>query len=213
MSTITPTFLWAQDKNQLFLTIQLSDVQNTEVKFTSTTFSFSGSTVENKRDAEGKEQKVEKKFALTFDFANEIDEEDCKYSQHRLLEFLIAKKEKGGDYWDHILKTPSAYKGKCKTDFAKWIDSDDEGDLANHAEGFQGMGGGGMGGGMGGMDLQSLMAGMGGGGGMPGMGGMGDMPDFSQLGNLGGDAGDEDSDDEPIPDLEDDGEEVAVPTD
>ena len=63
-----------------------------------------------------------------------------------MIEFFIEKKEESEDFWDHILKTPRAFRGKCKTDFNKWIDEDDEGDLGKHAEGFQGLGGQGQGG-------------------------------------------------------------------
>jgi len=216
-TTLTPHFLWAQDKDKLHVSIDLSEAKDIKVDMTNTKFDFSCT---NKG----------KKYAVAFEFLHEIVVDDSKYDQHRLIEFLLQKKDTDSDYWGSLMKNKKQFKTHCKVDFDKWIDSDDEGDIG---AGFGGGAGGPPGGpgGAGGMDMAKMMSMMGGQGGMGGMGGgaggMGGMDMAKMMGGMGGAGGmggmdmakmmgsmggpgagagaaEVDSDDDDLPDLEDD---------
>ena len=166
----------------------------------------------------------EHQYALDLDLYGEIDTEDVKQvTTDRTITLVISKKEEG-PHWPRLLKTAGKTPQYVKADWDKWVDEDDEDEMADDGgmagfdpsmmQQFQNMGGagggmggmmggGGMGGGgMGGMPgMAELMASMGGGGG--GGGGMGGMPpgfDMSSLGDLaaggGGAFADDDEDEE-----------------
>lgn len=149
---LAPQILWAQRTNEIFITIDLIDIENPQIKLTENDLYFQGRS-------DGKDYEVNLKFF------NKIDPEASKQSvTARNIFFIIIKKEKEQPYWPRLLET----KGKIhylKTDFGRWKDEDDEDDdVANPMEGidfsqFNGMGD------MGGMT------------GMGGMAGMNDLPD------------------------------------
>merc|ERR1712123_482183 len=203
-----PAVAWAQRPKIVFLTINVSDVTNPEIKVEKDSLHFKG--------LGGADQKM---YELKMKFLKEVDPEKTKYVvRPRDVQFALEKADDDG-YWDRLLadKTKQHW---LKIDFAKWKDEDDsdnEGGEGGGAGGGQGgdleemmKNMGGLGGGMGGM---GGMPGMGGMGGMPGMGGMGGMPpgmDMSALGGMMGGMGGKpgmddlegDSDDEDLPDLE-----------
>jgi len=217
-ATLTPGVAWAQREKIVFVTINVSDVTNPEIKVEKDSLYFKG--------AGGADKKV---YEITIKLNKEIDPEKTKYQVlPSRVEFALEKIDVG-PYWERLLadKTKQHW---LKVDFQKWKDEDDSdneggeggagggggqgGDLEEMMKNMGGLGGGmgGMGGmpGMGGM---GGMPGMGGMGGMPGMGGMGGMPpgmDMSALGGMMGGMGgkpdmddlDGDSDDEDLPDLE-----------
>ncbi|KAJ3413797.1 Prostaglandin E synthase 3 (Cytosolic) [Chytridiales sp. JEL 0842] len=197
--TIAPEILWAQRPNEIYLTINVSDVENPKVKLEANTFTFTG--VSHGKTYEAK-----------LELLKEIDPEESKQNiSARSLYFVLAKKEKDQPYWSRLLKA-SGKPHFLKTDFSRWKDedeSDDEGgagkdfDMSN----FGGMGGMGdmasMMGGMGGMDMASMMGGM---GGMAGMGGGAGGMDFSKFG--GAEGADSDDDDD-MPGLEENDAEQA----
>jgi len=226
-ATLTPAVAWAQRPKIVFLTINVSDVSNPEIKVEKDSLHFKG--------LGGADQKM---YELKMKFLKEIDPEKTKYVvRPRDVQFALEKADDDG-YWDRLLadKTKQHW---LKIDFAKWKDEDDSdneggeggggggggqgGDLEEMMKNMGGLGGGmggmggmpGMGGmgGMPGMGGMGGMPGMGGMGGMPGMGGMGGMPpgmDMSALGGMMGGMGGKpgmddlegDSDDEDLPDLE-----------
>merc|ERR1719413_86014 len=114
-------------------------------------------------------------YEFDFEWYAPIKKEESKWSTKRLIEFYLKKEAE--DSWPRLAKKKLPW---VKCDWAKWQDSDDEGEKGDFDT--AGMGG------MPGMDF----GGMGGGGGM----------DFSSM--MGGMGGDEDSDDaeEDLPDLE-----------
>ncbi|KNC99743.1 Hsp90 cochaperone SBA1 [Spizellomyces punctatus DAOM BR117] len=181
---LAPEVLWAQRADELFVTINLSDVEDPKIDVTPSSLKFAGKARGNQ-------------YAVTIDFYKEVDPETSKQSiTARNLSFVLAKKEKGQEYWPRLTKE----KGKLhwlKTDFSKWKDEDEDDEPVQ--AGFEGMdfsqfqGMGGMGG----------MSGMGGLGGLGGLGGMGGM-DFGAGGmDFGSDEKDsDDEDDEDMPDLE-----------
>jgi len=176
-----PFFKWAQDADHLFVTIDVPNLTEEKVDLTETSFSLVAKS--------GKDS-----FELKFDFSKSIDVSGSKFAKHRLLEFLITKADSAKGFWPHLLKEKEKFKAKCKIDFDKWIDEDDQASLKDKigdAGRFNAFGGGGGGGGgedddMGGMGMGGMPPGMMGGmpgmppgmmGGMPGMPpGMGGMP-------------------------------------
>eukprot|EP01134_Creolimax_fragrantissima_P004562 CFRG4562T1 len=174
--TSLPTVLWAPRSDRIYVTIEVSDVENEKIDIQPTKLSFTGTG-----SAERKE------YAFEIDLFGEVDPEKSKYvknSMHILLQ--LARKEEG-EFWPRLIKTGKLH--FVKTDFKKWIDEDEEDEPIDMDGGMGGMPG--MGGppGMGGMGGMPGMGGMGGMGGMPGMGGMGGMPgmegmDMSKMADL-----------------------------
>lgn len=177
-----PSVMWAQRPHLLFVTINVSDCENPDIKVEDQSLYFKG--VGN----------TEKKcYEVTLKFLHKIKTDTVKYAvRPRCIEFALEKVEEG-PYWERLLEDKTKQHW-LKVDFQKWKEEDDSDD--------EGQGGGG--------DLEEMMRNMGGLGGMGGMGGMpggmGGM-DMSALGDMGarpdlGDLDDEDSDDEKIPELE-----------
>jgi len=187
MSTVTPEVLWAQrsskvdaEKNFIYLTINVADVpaSNLKLDLKPTGLTFTGHSDTLKRT-----------YHVELEFYAEIDPAESRINHTaRDVEMKLRKKELNDAYWPRLLKEAKKVHF-LKTDFDKWVDEDEQNEVAE--DDFSQFGG--MGGGM---------------GGMPGMGGMGGGDfggiDFSKLGGgagMGGDDEDEDSDDD-MPPLE-----------
>jgi len=130
---LAPTVLWAQRTNEIFITIDLMDIENQQVNLTAEKLYFQGRSL-------GKDYEVELKFY------NKIDPEASRQSiTPRNAFFVLIKEEKDKEYWPRLLED----KGKVhylKTDFGRWKDEDDDDDVPNPMEGldfsqFTGMGG------------------------------------------------------------------------
>jgi prostaglandin-E synthase len=145
---LATTVLWAQRTDEIFITIDLMDIENPKVNLTNEKLYFQGRSL-------GKDYEVELKFF------NKIDPEASKQSiTPRNAFFVLIKEEKGKEYWPRLLED----KGKVhylKTDFGRWKDEDDDDDVPNPMEG---------------LDF-SQFTGMGGMPGMGDLGNMDDMPD------------------------------------
>merc|ERR1719186_1114078 len=169
-ATLIPAVVGAQRQKIVFVTINVSDVTNPEIKVEKDSLHFKGTG--------GADHKV---YEITMKFLKEIDPEQTKYQvRPRCVEFVLEKVE-DGPYWERLLadKTKQHW---LKVDFQKWKDEDDSdneggaegggqgGDLEEMMKNMGGLGGGmgAEGGGQGG-DLEEMMKNM---GGMPGMGGM-----------------------------------------
>ncbi|TPX36524.1 hypothetical protein SmJEL517_g01188 [Synchytrium microbalum] len=189
-----PEVLWAQRANEIYITINLADVTDPNIKLTPEALHFDGIS-HNQR------------YKVDLEFFKDVDPETSKRNiTARSLVFVITKKEQDVEWWPRLLKKSGKTPHYIKTDFSKWRDEDDE-----EAEG----GAGGEGGNPFDMDFSQFSnMGMGGGGmgGMPGMGGMGGMmggmPGMGGMDMSGMDMGGDDSDDDELPkggeDLEDD---------
>lgn len=143
MATKTPTVLWAQRFDTLFVTIEFNPAGEHEIEITKEKLSFNGTTAQGE------------KYACELEFWAPVkSQEDCKIRKGRLIEILIPKEE--GDEWDGLTKGKLKH---VKVDWNKWQDEDDEEDF--DTGGMQDMGMGGMGGmgDMGGMDFSKLMEG------------------------------------------------------
>merc|ERR1712098_32238 len=167
---VKPQVTWAQRNKIVFLTVNVSDLIDPEIKVEKDSLYVKGVAAADKLT-----------YEVNMKFLKEIDPEATKYQvRPRCIEFALEKKEEG-PYWERLLEDKTKQHW-LKIDFNKWKDEDDSDNE----------------GGEGGGDLDQMMAnmgGLGGGmGGMPGMGGMdlGDMGGRPDMGDLDGD----DSDDE-----------------
>ena len=179
--TATPSVSWAQREKIVFVTINVSDVKDPEIKVslkkkwtTVLTNPFHSYQVEkNSLYFKGTAAADKKVYELNMKLLKEIDPEKTKYQvRDRCIEFALEKVEEG-PYWERLLEEKTKQHW-LKVDFGKWKDEDDSdaeaggGDLEDMMANM-----GGLGGGMGGM------------GGMPGMGGMGGMPGMGGMGGMG----------------------------
>jgi len=167
-----PPFRWAEDKKDIFLTVELGDVKNGKVDITEEKFHFSGTKDDN--------------YQIDFAWNHEVNPKESTYAfKHREVEIKIRKKDTKADFWLLLYKKAekAKFKTHCKCDWNLWRDEDDD-DEAKPGMGDFGMGG---------------MPGMGGMGGMPGMGGMGGMGDSGPTYESDDES---DSDDDDIPELE-----------
>jgi len=140
-STLTPTVVWAQRRDQIFVNIDLQDVKNEKILLEKDKLSFLGSS-------NGKQYNVE------LDFHGEIDPSKSRYAvKPRSVEFILVRKEAGA-YWPSLLKSNLKPRW-LKVDWQKWKDEDELEDDA----GFD-MGG------MDNFDMSSLGGGASGGGNM-----------------------------------------------
>merc|ERR1740124_1616154 len=178
---IHPTIMWAQRKDAVYITVCLTDLDKHEVTLTEEAgLTFNG----NVKD---------KEYAFNIPaFQYDIDISTSKWNvKGRNIIIMLMKKDEEGESWTRIQKD-KVKNSKIETDWAKWVDSDEEDEEPE--KGMEGMdmgAGQGFGGGQGGppgMGGMGGMPGMGGAGGMPGMGGMGGggMPGMAQMKGGGG---------------------------
>lgn len=152
-----PLVLWAQRSDKLFLTVELEDCKNPDIKLEKDKLYFRGKSDSIQQDADHSEHEV------TIEFYKPINPDESKHAvRARATEFVITKAESA--WWPRLLKD-STKQHWLKVDFPKWKDEDDSED-----EGGDGMMGG-LGGGQ--PDFSNLMRQFGGGGGMPDMGAYG----------------------------------------
>lgn len=193
-AALVPEVTWAQrsssseaEKNHVFLAIMVPDVspQNIKLDVQPGSLDFTGYSESKKAN-----------YHVHLDFYKEIDPSASKTNHtSRAVEFVLQKKDLEVEYWPRLLKDAKKVHF-LKTDFDKWVDEDEQDEVAEDDDymsrmgGMQGMQGMGGDGGFGGIDFSKL-------------GGAGGMPDLSGMGGMGG-MGDEDDDD--MPELEDEEE-------
>ena len=111
----TPTVLWAQRADKLFITLNIQDATNGKLNATENSFHYTCQS-ESEKAA----------FEVDLVFYNDID--SANITQHcsgRCVEFVIPKANKEESYWPRLLK--SAVKPSyVQTDFNKWKDEDEE---------------------------------------------------------------------------------------
>ncbi|ODV88941.1 hypothetical protein CANCADRAFT_131263 [Tortispora caseinolytica NRRL Y-17796] len=162
--SVTPEVQWAQrssaddaSKNVVFLTVIIPDSKDPKVDLSSTGLSIESDTAEGK------------KYSVKIDFFDEIDVDESKKAvTGRGLSFILRKKKAQEEYWPRLTKEKAKYHF-IKTDFDRWVDEDEQNEVAESD--LDPMGG------LGGMDFSQM------GGGMPGMPDMAglDGMDFSKL--------------------------------
>jgi len=169
---LVPPFKWAQDKEKVYVTVEVPSAKDVKCDFATDSIKFSATS--------GLDS-----YSFEAPLADSTDPVGCTYGVTARAVEVVIKKEKKGTWWQQLLKDKNAFKTKCSIDWSRWKDEDDE-----EEEGFRNFG---MPGGFGGMP--------GGFGGMPGGFDMsslgGDAGDMDM-----GDDDVKDSDDEELPDLE-----------
>ncbi|CAH0388595.1 unnamed protein product [Bemisia tabaci] len=151
-AAIPPPIIWAQRSGVVFVTINVEDCKDPDIKIEEDKFYF--------KSVGGVEKKL---YEVTVPLYKEIDpEKSVKHVRERQIELVLKKKEDKGPYWPHLTKEKNKYHW-LKVDFNKWKDEDDSEDD------MEGMEGGGF------DDLMRSMGGMG------GMGGGDDKPSFEGM--------------------------------
>ena len=142
-----PDILWAQDKENVHITIQQTNCSDVNIEL--------------------KEESINLKFfskvnyECVMELGGKIDLENSKWENNRNIKFTLKRLE--NQYWPNLLKNKN-FKNKIKTDWSRWIDEDESDEDDNGVPGGMDMAS--MMQNMGGMEgLQNMM----GGGGMEGL--------------------------------------------
>jgi hypothetical protein len=147
----TPTLLWYQNSEYVFLTIQLQNVKNERIELLADKINFSINS--NSR-----------LYEMNFELFELINSEQSKYTVDDKSVKIVLKKE-NSDKWSTLTKDKNLYKNSIKVDWNSWVDDEDDEDTDNMSDpmqnqqfdfqkmmaSMQGMG-----------DMQSMMQGMGG---------------------------------------------------
>ncbi len=119
--TLTPEFLWAQRKDQIYLTLNVPNVQKDGAKVSMkdegrVTFTGKGGVLGKECD-----------YALDITLLKGIKAADsvCKISPRSVV-FRIVKKQPG-PHWERLLKAEGR-NVHCKIDWQHWVDEDEEDD-------------------------------------------------------------------------------------
>ena len=131
---MVPDFLWAQNKENIFLTIQQSNCYDVNIDIT-----------ENKIDISFKSNNNE--YSCLLELFGLIDVNSSTWENNRNINFSLKRVEK--EYWSSLLKNKN-YKNKIKTDWSRWVDEDESDDDNLDMSGMSGMPG------MPGMDMQGM---------------------------------------------------------
>ncbi|KFM58441.1 Protein wos2, partial [Stegodyphus mimosarum] len=120
----SPSVLWAERKNLLYLFIQVTDSKSPEINLTADKLFFRG------KDDEGK------LYEVTLEFYKDVNPETSKYSvRDRGIDFVLMKAEEG-PYWNRLLKDNKKHHW-LRIDFNKWRDEDDSDIDINNEEDFE----------------------------------------------------------------------------
>eukprot|EP00906_Rhabdomonas_costata_P022812 RCo032863 len=112
-----PPCKWAQNKDRIFLTIDVSDAKDATVSFEEKKVVFRGS---------GKVASGAAEFDTTINLNKEITPADCKHKvTDREIQVNLKKKESG--FWERMTEEPSKVtKHWLSCDWSRWVDEDDE---------------------------------------------------------------------------------------
>lgn len=110
-----PPIMWAQDKNKVYVTLKLQDVQNEDIQFLSNAIKFRGSTLNPHAD-----------YDYTLELFQEIAEEDKETKYTKLGRYLQINLRKRNTkiWWPRLAKTTQKLHN-VKIDWEKWIDDDE----------------------------------------------------------------------------------------
>ncbi|CEP02002.1 CS domain-containing protein [Plasmodiophora brassicae] len=141
---LVPTLLWGQDKEHIYATINVPDLESADVSFEETKLTFSGSKGERSGDA--------KEYQMSIELAHPINTSACNWAKRpRNVQIVMAKKE-SDTKWAQFAKDAKRWKAHISVDWNKWVDSDDEDDVPGRFDDMKDLMGGGM-------DFSSMMKG------------------------------------------------------
>mmetsp|Transcript_52535 Transcript_52535/g.119555 ORF Transcript_52535/g.119555 Transcript_52535/m.119555 type:complete len:152 (+) Transcript_52535:50-505(+) len=103
-----PNVLWAQRKDSVLVTVELTNVADMKISLEERKLEFSGAS-------DGID------YAFSLALFGPIDTSGSKYSTKRLVEIFL--KKKGEESWDKLAEGKNPF---VKCDWSKWADSDDE---------------------------------------------------------------------------------------
>ncbi|KAG0618450.1 hypothetical protein M758_4G064700 [Ceratodon purpureus] len=121
MSTRHPEILWAQRSDKIFLTVELPDAKNAQVKLEPDgRFMFT---------ATSKEAKYETELQLY----GAVKVKSSKINEGRRHTFCVIEKEEKG-WWERLLKKEGKAPPFVKADWNHWIDEDEEDETVKNAD-------------------------------------------------------------------------------
>lgn len=116
--TQTPRVLWAQQRENVLLTIAVPDLEKVDVKFEENAVSFRGQVSSGKPN----EQTV---YAVKIDLYEKIDPDTSKYENigQKYWRLLLQKKDLTASFWPRLTKEKTRLHW-LQTDFDHWKDED-----------------------------------------------------------------------------------------
>jgi hypothetical protein len=105
---LVPEFKWAENAENIFLTIELSDAQSIVIKIEASEVTFAAKA-------------ADKPYGLDLKLKKTIDPTQSSYSaKGREIQFKLVKAEADQGWWNGLLADKNAYKGRCKIDWDLW---------------------------------------------------------------------------------------------
>ncbi|XP_064613803.1 uncharacterized protein LOC135477579 isoform X3 [Liolophura sinensis] len=109
-----PPAKWAQRKDRVLLTFELSDVTNPKIDITDSALIFRGNGGTEKKD-----------YYVQIDFFKDVNPQESKQAVlPRKVYFEIKKKDVDQPFWPRLTKDSTKHHW-LKTDFNLWVDEDD----------------------------------------------------------------------------------------
>ncbi|CAG8473274.1 3014_t:CDS:2 [Scutellospora calospora] len=115
MSSFHPEVLWAQRQNEVYITINLTDVKDPKIDVTKDKISFQG--------IGGTEQKM---YEFELELYKEVNPEASKRSQTaRSIILVLDKAEHGQKYWPRLQKSPGRDEDEDDEDYPELENTND----------------------------------------------------------------------------------------
>ena len=120
--TQIPRVLWAQQRENVLLTIAVPDIEKVDVKFEEDAVSFQGQS----KSADAKDKGA---YAVKIQLFEKIDPETSKFENigQKFWRLLLKKKDSSVAFWPRLTKEKARLHW-LQTDFAHWKDEDESGD-------------------------------------------------------------------------------------
>lgn len=123
MSTRHPEILWAQRSDKVYLTVELPDAKNAQVKLEEDgRFTFTATS----KDA---------KYETELQLYGRVKVDKSKINEGRRHTFCIIEKEDKA-WWQRLLKKEGKAPPFVKADWNHWIDEDEEDDASKNDQDF-----------------------------------------------------------------------------
>ena len=111
-----PSVLWAQQKNLILMTMEISNVKNEKIQLTENKLVFDGKGGNDKFD-----------YHVDLEFYAPINSDESKQHVAPRAIYLQLKKKEEGPFWPRLLKD-TRKQPFVRTDFSRWIDEDEDED-------------------------------------------------------------------------------------
>ena len=122
-----PSIIWAQDKNYIFLTIEIENIREQNIEYYNDKIIFQGSSINNN-------------YNVIIDLLNEIETDKCNWNIKPNCVKITIKKVKNL-FWKRLTKHKQ---NNIKIDWSKWIveddsdiDSDEENEMVSNFNDFK----------------------------------------------------------------------------